>query len=404
MLIAGKSWAPHDATSETQCSRESVGLGDSTAQWISGKENIIGCCRAWDELFERATHASSHLSWAWLGTFVESGCCRGTPAAATAWHSGRLVGLLPLDVQKICGQRIGTPMGTGVPSYLGLLLDPEHANAVADIVDLLLRERPVDVLAFHDVHSEDVATRLLLDALGSRSTIRRVPRAVCHSIRLPQTYDEYLVSQTTSKRRAKLRWEERHLASVGSVVVERCSGTEVTDAVLLRLRRIQEDSWMKRRDAVVFRRPLYQMLFLRLAAAGLARAWLLTIDGQDAAFVVGMLAHGRFDYAYTSFVLRYESYSVGKLLTSLVIRDLCNEGVREFDFGHGDGEYKRFWGNCSHTVDRVFVGVSRRGGIAALGMACAWRAVQNERMRGWAKTVLSPLRRLRRADNREERQ
>lgn len=360
-----------------------------TVRVLRGKAQINALAADWRDLFSRATSASAHLSPAWLGGWIESSHLQETTLAIAAWESRQLVALLILRIRMRYGLRFAEPLGTGIPSYLGLLLDPRCRPAAREVAQLCVTQRLFHVLVMHDVRSDDLATQSMLEAFDKlRSTQWQVPRAVCWRIRLDGSYETYLNAQTSGKRRAKLRWEERQLQKEGKVVVEKYSGSEVTDAVLERITRIQESSWMMRRGAVVFRSPLYRRLFLNLAETGLARAWLMTIDGQDAAFVLGIAAHGQLDYAYTAFALQYERLSIGKVLTAHVIRDACAEGVMYFDFGHGDADYKRFWANDSQIVSRAFVGCGLRGKIAATAIAAAWRAARYERLRKLARRVM----------------
>jgi len=59
-----------------------------------------------------------------------------------------------------------------------------------------------------------------------------------------------------------------------------------------------------------------------------------------------------------------------------------------YDFGQGDADYKRFWANDCHHIERVFIGRGIIGAAAAMGLAVAWRSVRVSPIRRALKTVL----------------
>lgn len=128
-----------------------------------------------------------------------------------------------------------------------------------------------------------------------------------------------------------------------------------------------------------------------MAEAGLSYVWLMTIDGEDAAFVCALVAHGKLHYCWPAFKLKYESsLSIGQVLLMQVVRDACNEGVLSFDFGQGDAEYKRFWATDNHNVYRASVGRGFGGHLVAIYYLAVWRLAQME----WLLSFYGRIRRI----------
>ena len=136
---------------------------------------------------------------------------------------------------------------------------------------------------------------------------------------------------------------------------------------------------MKRRGAAILGQPFYQKLMVTMVQAGLAQAWLITIDNADAAFAYALVAHGQLHYVWIAFKLEYiMSRSIGEFLTSQAIRDACNNGVLTYDFGHGDAQYKQFWSTDEHSVFRVVAGRGARGSCLAAAYSIPWRLAKIE--------------------------
>ncbi|MEJ2705144.1 MAG: GNAT family N-acetyltransferase, partial [Sedimentisphaerales bacterium] len=365
-------------------------------QILEGAECIPEFSEQWDDLFARAEETSPYQSRTWVTTFIEQEQLKGTPLFVLAWHGTRLVALWALEVRKFLFLKIATPIGTGLPSYLGLLLDTRLPAVVEDVAEAFKTEKIVDLLCIEDLWTADDATNLFLSHLEKRHfLLRRVHRNPCPFIRLGCTYEEYMKNTKSAKSRQTLRRKERRLRQTHQVNIEHYDGNEITGEVLNRVAFIQQESWMKRRGAAVLGQPFYRRLLLAMAQAGLARVWLMTIDGADAAYVLAFVAHGRLYYAWTSFKLEYAtSLSVGQLLTNRTIRDACRDGIVWYDFEHGDAAYKQFWSTDSHDVYRVALGRGVSGHILTIGYFSMWRLAKVNRLRSFCHQVKEVLRKL----------
>ena len=148
----------------------------------------------------------------------------------------------------------------------------------------------------------------------------------------------------------------------------------MTETVLNSALEIQQQSWMVARDAVFLAERFRVKLILTMARAGLARLWLMTINGQNAAFGLCFQNNSRMDYHLTAFKLQYDlKLSLGKILTQQIIRDACHERIERFDFGHSDASYKRFWGTHQHQVYRIAAGKGPAGYLVACAYWVAWK-------------------------------
>jgi len=326
---------------------------------VEGAEGISEFGDDWDDLFVCAKGASPFLSRFWIRTFVEEGRLPGTPLFILAWFGTKLVALFPLVVRRVLNTKTAMPIDAGKGAYLGLLIDPEHRSAIKDIADIIISENIFDMYYSADLSSEDTATNDLLDDLVSRGySCRKVCRDPCFCMQLGCSFDEYLKKKIPKgKRRRKLLYKEKRLYKSADVRVTRYVGKEITPELNRRIAAIQIESWMKRRGAAVLGEPFYQKLLGNMAEGGFGQVWLMTIDGEDAAFVYSFVAHGQHHYFWPAFKLKYESsLSIGQMLLMHVVRDACEDGIQLFDFIYGDAEYKRFWATDCYKVFRVVAG------------------------------------------------
>jgi CelD/BcsL family acetyltransferase involved in cellulose biosynthesis len=281
---------------------------------------------------------------------------------------------LPFSVQNFYGIRIGKLIGTEEPSYLGLLLDPNCPGASAVVAETWVREKVAHV--FHDKHvfSLDEATHSFVTELNHQGYHYKYGyKRICHGIELGCSFDEYFEKFKSAKSRQTLRRKERKLFENKDVKLEYYTGEEIIPQILKRIAQIQNESWMKRRGAAILGQAFYLKLLTNMSKAGLSFVWLMTIDGEDAAFVYSFIAHGKLYYHWPAFKLKYESaLSIGQILLKQVIQDACGQNIRFFDFEHGEGEYKKFWANQTHSVLWVVAGRGLAGNIAVLVYRAVW--------------------------------
>ncbi|MFO0982775.1 MAG: GNAT family N-acetyltransferase [Planctomycetota bacterium] len=364
---------------------------------VRGRTAVLELGKAWDDLAARARAGPPFAARCWAQPWIEAGRLRGAPVAITVWYGEQLVGLLAIAVRSIATIRIGEPIGTGFPCYLGALLDPAHAEAAAHLAETIVREDVVDALRIDDLSSLDSATAAFLAQLEQHGfRTRQTLRNPCLFIALRDSYDAYLLANKSSKSRGNLRRLEARLKAIGAVEVLHFVGDRITPAVMQRVAAIQNDSWIRERGAAVLADPFYQELTLSAARAGLAHVWLVTIDGEDAAFVYALVSHDQLHYVWTSFRLAFEPLSVGRVLTSWTIKDACEMHLRSYDFGHGEAEYKHFWSTDSHEVRRAVAGRGWRGRLVVFAYRLTWRLAQTGWLRSRYRQVRRWLRSLRR--------
>jgi CelD/BcsL family acetyltransferase involved in cellulose biosynthesis len=334
---------------------------------VEGADSIGTFGESWDDLFSRAVGAPPFLSRPWISTFIEEGRINGSPVFLLAWRGTKLVALLALAVRKKLKARIAMPISTGIGFYLGLLLDPGYREAVDSMADLIVSGKVFDVFYSSELSSEDEATNDLLHKLVEKGWFcRKVFRNPCYEAKLGCSFDEYFKKKASSKSRQNLRRRERRLYEKWDVKIVQYEDEAVTPEVMQRIGTIEQKSWLKRRGAAVLNKPFYQKLLQRTAQAGLGTIWLMTINGDDAAFEYVFITHGKLQFGWRAFDLKYtSSMSIGQILMMHVIRDACEKGISSLDIGHGQSDYKDFWAETSFKVDRIAAGRGLVGRVIA---------------------------------------
>ena len=344
-------------------------------QIVEGAEGISEFGEHWDDLFARAVSAPPYLSRPWVNVFINEGRLWGIPLFILAWSGSKLVGLIPLALSKFMTVKVARPISTGEASCLGLLLDADYPSVVECIADLITSQKLFDLYCSDELSSKDIVTNDLLNKLSQRGySCRKVLRVLCPRVQLGCSFEDYLKNNKSRESRQKLLRKERKLYKDRDVKVECYSGSEITRELIMRAALIQQESWLKKRGAVVLVEPFYEKLSLKMAEAGFGRIWFLTIYGEDVAFAYALSAHKRYYYQWMAFKLQYAtSLSVGVVLIMTTIRKICEEGALSCSFGHKDSDWKRRWTNECCKVDRVVVGHGFGGRLLTVCYFIIWQ-------------------------------
>lgn len=337
---------------------------------------------AWNDLLGRAGHASPHMTPAWITAVARRDPPRGRVIARGAWCGETLVGLLIYSLRRRGFGRIAEMVGRAHPGYQGIVTDAGCPDAPAALARHCAEHDAFDAIVNENLSARDEGTLRFLDELEHLGfVVHRVDRAPCWWMRLDTTLDAYLQRTQSPRTRKKTRQYQRKLQRHGTVTINRYRGPGIDHALMQRVAAIQAASWLRRRHAAVFADPAYRQFVVDLGAGDLARIWVLQLDGWDVAFAIATVCGRNMVYEWIAFRLECEHLRVGKLLTMQVLADACDAGLHTFDFSHGDGDYKAFWGADRHLVHRAVAGRGLTGAFAVRAYRDLWRLARHPRVR-----------------------
>jgi Acetyltransferase (GNAT) domain len=233
-------------------------------------------------------------------------------------------------------------------------LDEEASEALVDGLTTVLGESDLDAVIFRRLDTLHPLYRAATTRPSFLARQHHTRAALCWERSLPTSFDAFMQSLSKSTRSGVKRYSNK---------LERDFDGR------LRVRRFTEtgelDDYFRDADAVAgmsYQRGLgvgvrdeeSQRLRAQLSTErGWFRAYVLYVDEQPVAFCGGDAYAGRFYYAIPGYDPSYGEYRVGTYVLMRMIEDLCkDETVTVLDFGYGDAEYKRRFGDRSwHESD-----------------------------------------------------
>ncbi len=311
------------------------------ARVVSNERDFLALQPEWNDLLDSSSSDCLFLTWEWLSLWWRHLGAGRRLFLLEVRHSGRLAGLAPFVAASDRLEFMGT--GAVGSDYLDVLVRRDCRHEVLDALarELMRTNRPV--VMSHILPGSDA--RFLaqqMRALGFQLCEESLN--VCPFVKLDRwAWDDFL-SHLGRRHRENVRRRLRKASDFRFVLTRTVEDLQRNFPVLLDL---HGRRWIPRggsdglagEDVIAFHRE-----FSRLA---LQRGWLRLFvlhDGENpAAAVYAFHRKGKTLYYQAGVNPNYACWSPGLAALSLSIRHALEEGSGEFDFLHGDEDYKFLW-------------------------------------------------------------
>jgi CelD/BcsL family acetyltransferase involved in cellulose biosynthesis len=238
---------------------------------------------------------------------------------------------------------------------------PADSQLSAQLLDLLL-DTQVDCAYMDTVPADDPFLQLAIETWRDSYLVYAPGGArPWHLLQIPATCEDYL-SRMSSKTRSTLRKKAKKLAESagGELKVTRIDLGHQVVGFLTEAVKVSQKSWQHEILGNRINDSDEERAWAeRLTEAGLFRSYLLKAGERSCAFVVGYQFNGVFHYVELGYDREFSEHSPGTILLHLLIQDLCNhKPPATLNFGLGDGDYKRRFGNVQ--IEDISIIVMRK--------------------------------------------
>jgi CelD/BcsL family acetyltransferase involved in cellulose biosynthesis len=314
-------------------------------------------------LFDADPDATPFSSPGWAQAWWPLWAGTARPWVVAVRDGPKLVGLAPLVVRRRGPFRVLTELGKEPGNYWDILAAPEHREAVASAVvaEIDGRSREWDALVLRALPEDSAIER----ALGDRGLrLDRRPPDAYPGIELPSSFDEYLKT-LTSKRRKDLRRHLRRLDE-GSLSCEEVRDPEELEAAIGRWQELRVRWWGERGRRIDpehasdrFRAFLVDLVQL-LVPEGLAVVWRFRDQDETVGVEISLVDSSTFYAWLDGYDPDAAHLGLGKVAIGEGIRSSIAAGRSYFDFMVGAEGYK-YWYGASDRHRRWLMASSGRG-------------------------------------------
>lgn len=267
--------------------------------------------------------------------------------------------LWPLGVRTVGTARVASWLGGKLANYQLGLYDATAAGrldrtGLMPVMAFLREEARVDALTLHNQPHE---------WQGLRNPLLELPHqpspSFAYSLVLEGDFETLYATVRSGSTRKKLRRSERRMADeFGSCTLRRPKSIDEVDRILDTFFLQKSERMREKHITNVFAEPGVMGLFRELAGRSIGMEmplldlfW-LDAGGRVAGTWAGTAYNGRMSGIINSFDLGvFAPFQPGEILLRHLLENLCRRGMREFDLGVGEAQYKDSW--CPRT-DQLF--------------------------------------------------
>ncbi|HYR83794.1 MAG TPA: GNAT family N-acetyltransferase [Terriglobia bacterium] len=355
-----------------------------TVEWITRVADIESLAPEWtgfeQNVQDRTVFSTFGFLTTWYGNYA--GPNGGDPLIGIARRGGKLVGVAPLVTRRgLLGKIPVTRLQFAMhDAYSGeFLVEDDHPETITAFLDSLACAGKFDLVSLNGIEPESDRFRALEDsAKRHRLAIERTnhPNAI---VDLKNGYEGYCRQMSKNFRRTLKRQAQR-VTGAGTPAVEGVqlmSGVDRLESHIDRLIAVTEASYkLKGQRLADCHRNYLGKLARDFGPRGMLHLSILSINGRDAAVVMGLVERGCYYDVTLAYAEEFAELSPGAYLMQEVLSDLAARGVHTL-ISHGAHEYKRRWSTAFVPSTRVFLFSRTRAGLLSrfvrFRMAPVWQ-------------------------------
>jgi CelD/BcsL family acetyltransferase involved in cellulose biosynthesis len=325
-----------------------------TARTLASRAAIEGVAAEWRALEQATPEATGFQTPAWR---LSCESAASTARLVAVRENGRLVMLLPLQIQRLCGATVARWLGEPLAQYGDALAlpDPRRPAWVAAAEAAIAGWSDIDLLALSGLRADGV-----LAACGAQIVAADPSRLAAPYVDL----DLGLGRHRSIERRMK------RLAAHGPLRLEAVAGASARREAAEQALAFKRE-WLRRRRSYSASLSDADVVacVLALAEKGVLRAHRLWAGARLCAVEIGLRREG----AYCSLIGAYDADlaegAPGHVLTVMLLPALAAEGIRRFDFLPPADPYKLAFATGATAMGALHRPFNARGAVAAFAFS-----------------------------------
>jgi CelD/BcsL family acetyltransferase involved in cellulose biosynthesis len=320
----------------------------------------------WNDLLRTSRSDCVFLTHEWLFTWWKhlSDGRRLSISVVRASPGGRLLAIAPMVIRRAQYSRM-TPrliqfLGSGVigSDYLDLIIGSGYERDAMNLFasDFANRNLMIEFGQVRQKNSFAGEFGRLLEQEGWAKVDTTVN--ICPFINIDSQKWEAFLASLSSNHRYNFQRRLKNLKKEFAVEFAAACSSDEAERALETLIVLHRKRWTQRgeasdafqNDAVV----AFHREFARLALGhGWLRLFTLTLNGEAAASLYGLMYGRKFHFYQSGFDVAYGKHSVGLVTMGLAIKAAIDAGAIEYDLLHGGEDYKFQWTNEFRELCRL---------------------------------------------------
>lgn len=319
---------------------------------IYGCKDISNFKKQWFQLFDADKYEPS-VSYEWTEALLETHISNEVFLIIILKNSDQIIGIIPLVLSR--SKKYGLsilnlfPISEYYNTHSDLLIKEIEINLIKTFLRAIFDIKPKwDIFRINRLIEDHPFLNLLESYLKNSFKYKVRKGEPSFYLPLEQTYEDYLLKRS-DKFRNYLRRMEKKLKKRGSMEFLKLHDfTNIEDA-FNQILYVEEKSWKHKHGTAISSIERQKEFYRKLCNNTSERKWMhlsfLYLNKKPIAYNMGLLKNGIYYYLKTSFDEDFREVSPSTVLRAKLIKDLINEGIKEFDFPGEPYEWESQWTN-----------------------------------------------------------
>lgn len=321
--------------------------------------------KEWNELVEATNNEPFYrheFICSWINNFATTAQLRVLTGRDL---SGKLIAVLPL--MELMGTFCGLPVRQLIATAnthsarFDLIAFDGKASSEA-FFNYLIADKSWDIIKLIDIPDGGNAKYIFQTAKQNGFPVGYWESQSTPHILLPNSFDE-LMNSLDSKFKGNLRRRRKQLENLGSVSIEKITGSTELNKYLAEAFAIELCSWKARQGTGIAQDQRLTEFYQEIGRAAAQRNYLslyfLKLNNRTIAFQYGLTYAGSYSLLKNGYDETYKNCSPGHILQAEVLRDCISAKLTKFDFlGDSTGphmEWKMYWSNSIQRHQWIFI-------------------------------------------------
>jgi len=315
----------------------------------------------WADLAARAGQPSPFLSHEWFACCWDAVQPDRRPEVVLVSEGQDPVALVPLMgwTRRLHGLPVRCLGFLEAPDSpeVDLLSVAEPRAVVAAVLDHVAARSDWDVIALGKLAATSPTLKALEEAAPAWFGLERLTPVTSPYLTVAGDWEGFFRGRSQRFRKT-VRSVQNRLERGGRVSVEEHTSVDPSGPLFREIVELSRQSWQADRGIAISTMPRMLDFFAALTRCASARGWLslwvLRLDGRAVAMEYQIKSAGIVYALRADYAAEFAALSPGSQLNHVIARALFERGgVREYDMGPGDNEYKLRWATGTHQRVRL---------------------------------------------------
>lgn len=324
---------------------------------ISNLEQLNQSKERFDNLIRQSDCCAPYLNFEWYRSALETIDSDKQPMLLFFKTSGNDIGLAPLVGKKlsrwglIC--HIISFIENPYTPYQGLIYIDKYKDILTNLIGYLQNRYGglffLDLDEIRLTHEEEKIIKYL--AANDFILLRMEEKPGSRYLILKENF-EYTRNTLNKKTQKEFRRKIRRLSNLGVIDLVKIQGDNQIVSHLDRFFKFYARTWKGEEPHPEF----YYRLCKQFDTLGRLYFYALTLDARPIAYLICLSGKDTMYGIKTTYNPSYYAFSPGVILFYKCIEDMFNiPGIREFDIGRGNEQFKREWTSLVHPHTRLLI-------------------------------------------------